>query len=246
VGFRFVAPATCGRPASPSAAPSAAFESHFVGREGELALLERALANAAQGLRQCVFVSGEAGIGKTALVESLIEHHREDPGLWITQGRCVEQYGGDEACLPLLEALEQLATRIGVATFREVFARYTPQWLAQLAWLAEDTVAARATPADDTSPRRMLRELAQGLVVLCAGHTLALWLEDLHWCDRSSPAVLSFLAGRRPSIVWSGLPSLATGTWNSRGISGPITMSPYLTLRHDRSTTPFSNQRPVR
>ena len=51
--------------------------------------------------------------------------------------------------------------------------------------------------AADSSAQRMLREIAQALEVLAAQKPIVLWLEDLHWSDPSSLAVIAFLAGRR-------------------------------------------------
>ena len=76
--------------------------------------------------------------------------------------------------------------------------RYAPAWLALLPWLAQGAEPAAATRGgDDVTAQRMLREIAQALEVLAARSPIVLWLEDLHWSDPSSLAVLSFLAGRR-------------------------------------------------
>ena len=203
LGFRFVAAlAAVGAPteagAVPAAmAPTAGVESRLVGRDDDLARLDRALADARAGRRRLLFVTGEAGIGKTALVEAFVQRTRGDD-VWSAQGRCIEQYGNGEAYLPVLEALEHLARAVGADAFREVLVRYAPAWLAQLPWLAHDADAEllrRATA--DSSTQRMLREIAQALEVLAARRPVVLWLEDLHWSDPSSLAAIAFLAGRR-------------------------------------------------
>ena len=94
--------------------------------------MQGALAAAHAGRRQLVFITGEAGIGKTAVVQTFVEG-QSGTDLWLAQGRCIEQYGPGEAHLPILEALEQLARQTGPAEFVEVFSRYAPSWLAQLA-----------------------------------------------------------------------------------------------------------------
>ena len=142
-----------------------------------------------------VFITGEPGIGKTALVEAFIEQHAGDD-LWVAQGRCIEQYGTSEAHLPILEALEQLARQVGSGAFIDAFARYAPTWLAHLPWLARvvDAAAMERAVADATH-QRMLRELAHALDVLSMGRTVVIWLEDLHWSDPSSLDVISFPSG---------------------------------------------------
>ena len=203
VGLRFVAavdgeqaPAPRADEAASPAAPAARPESLFA-RERELAFLDAALAAARSGRRQLVFVTGEAGIGKTALVAAFLERQAGASELWATQGRCIEQYGTGEAFLPLLEALENLAPQVGAGPLRELLARYAPGWLAQLPWLAGPALAqAQAQAGTLSTAQGMLREIAQTLEMLAAQRPLMLWLEDLHWSDPSTLTALSFIAGR--------------------------------------------------
>jgi DNA-binding winged helix-turn-helix (wHTH) protein len=194
LGFRFIAPVTVQSLESPRDAQPPVGESRLVGRERDLAVLGHVLDEARAGRRQVVFVTGEAGIGKTALVTAFVEERARAGGLWTASGRCIEQYGTSEAYLPVLEALEQLAKQVGSEAFADVLARFAPSWLAQLPWLAR-TEAGLAL--GETTPQRMLREIAQALEVLATTRPIVLWLEDLHWSDPSSLAVVSFLAGRR-------------------------------------------------
>ena len=202
LGFRFVAVvAMQGSPPAAALAPDAQAnavpDGRLVRRDAELAVLDQALADARLGKRRVVFVTGEAGIGKTALVEAFIERHAAGADLCWAQGRCIERYGTGEAYLPMLEALEGLARQTGAAALRGVLARYAPAWLALLPWLAHDTDPARLQRNPAITPDRMLREIAQALEVLATERPVVLWLEDLHWSDPSTLAVVSFLAGRR-------------------------------------------------
>ena len=63
-----------GEPASDEAEPAPARLPFLVGREEELGLLLRRWEQSKAGLGQVVLLSGEAGIGKTALVEVLRAH----------------------------------------------------------------------------------------------------------------------------------------------------------------------------
>ncbi|MEO8311193.1 MAG: AAA family ATPase [Caldimonas sp.] len=198
LGFRFVALVSLECGGCAELAPLAPVRQRLVGRDAALARLEQALAEARAGRRQVVFVTGEAGIGKTALVDAFASRHADRAGLWSAQGRCVEQYGTGEAYLPILEALEDLARQVGAAAFRDVLTRYAPAWLAHLPWLAHGADPATLQRAlADASAQRMLREIAQAIEVLAADRPILLWLEDLHWSDPSSLAVVAFLAGRR-------------------------------------------------
>ena len=201
LGLRFVAPVDAEQPAvPPAAAPPLA------GRAGELQQLRQALEAARAGQRSVFFISAEPGMGKTALLSAALA---EAGDLWVGSGRCIQQYGSEEAYLPMLEALEQLAAQVGAVAMREHLLRYAPAWLAQLPWLAHDVDAdALARALDGRSPARLLREFAQALEVLSRRRPVVLWLEDLHWSDRSSLDVLAFLAGRRDSARLLVLASL--------------------------------------
>jgi DNA-binding winged helix-turn-helix (wHTH) protein len=83
----------------------AASPSGLVGREAELAQLQRWWAQACQGRRQVVFITGEAGIGKTTLVDAFVAQMAATAAVWSARGQCIEHYGAGEAYLPLLEAL---------------------------------------------------------------------------------------------------------------------------------------------
>ena len=62
---------------------------------------------AAAGERQTVFVTAEAGLGKTALVEAFLEHDLSSDTR-VARGQCIEPYGSGEAYRPVLEALGRL------------------------------------------------------------------------------------------------------------------------------------------
>jgi hypothetical protein len=63
---------------------------------------------ALQGTRQVVLVTGEAGIGKTTLVDAWVAQVVATDDVWVGRGQCIEQYGAGEAYLPLFEILGQI------------------------------------------------------------------------------------------------------------------------------------------
>lgn len=164
----------------------------IVGRESELTQLADRLGQASAGSRRLVFVHGDAGIGKTTLVEALLESVGDD--VVVARGQCIEHRGAGEPYLPLLEALGRLGRRPAV---KETLARFAPTWLAQLPALLEpdelDTLNARIIGA---TRERMLRELVDALDELAREQTLVLVLEDLHWADYSTLDLLEALARR--------------------------------------------------
>src|SRR5258706_10484599 len=107
----------------------------LVGREAMLQQLGEAWALARQGQRQVVWVTGEAGIGKTAAVEAFRAAVATDPAVWLAAGQCVEHYGTGEAYPPVLEALGQLCRGPGGVRLVGLFQQHAPTWLVQVAWL---------------------------------------------------------------------------------------------------------------
>lgn len=103
----------------------------FVGRAREVERLRRALERAEGGERQVCLVTGEAGIGKTALIEAFLA---TPPASAIAVGHaeCAQHYGPGEAYRPALEALERVCFRIGGAEPIEALRRHAPMWLVNL------------------------------------------------------------------------------------------------------------------
>src|SRR3989449_2953241 len=82
----------------------------LVGREQEVALLRERWAQAKDGLGQVVLLSGEAGIGKSRLVQVLTAHVAAEPQAWLTPCQC-SPYHQNTALYPLIELLERVALR---------------------------------------------------------------------------------------------------------------------------------------
>ena len=166
----------------------------LVGRQGNLAALEGWYQQAVHGTRQLVFVSGEAGVGKTTVVEMFLSRLGAGRERWTARGQCVEHSGEGEAYLPFVEALGRLGRE---PTVLAVLRRYAPLWLAQLPGLVSEPELERLQGRlHGTTPARMLRELAEALEVLTADRTLVLVLEDLQWSDPSTVEALAYLAQR--------------------------------------------------
>ena len=197
-GYRFIAPVHDG-PAAAPAPQGAAAADPLVGRAGALETLRACLHRALHGQRQLVFVTGEPGIGKTALVDAFQQQAlAAEPGLRLARGQCLEGYGGMEAYYPLLEALGAVCRGAGGAAVIETLATHAPTWLVQFPALM--TPAHRATlqrELQGATRERMLRELAELLEVLTADRPLLLVLEDLQWADPATVDGLAALARRR-------------------------------------------------
>lgn len=124
-GYKFLLGEAAEVPPLPTTGP-------LVGRDGDVEGLTQWFLRAAQGDRQCVLLSGEAGIGKTTVVDILLERLGAESGMQIARGQCTEHYGEGEPYLPILEALGQLCRGPGHAEVLAVLRRYAPLWLVQL------------------------------------------------------------------------------------------------------------------
>ena len=222
-GFRFIGPVQ-----SPARfVPAAPASPTLVGRDAELARLHAHLARALGGQRQLVFVTGEPGIGKTALVEAFLAEVGEANALRIGHGQCVEQYGAGEAYLPVLEALGRLGRGPGGEQLVQVLKRHAPSWLEQLPGLLSDhDVEAVQRRARGATRDRTLRELVEALDALALGAPLVLWLEDLHWSDSATIDLLRMLARRREATRL-----LVLGTYRPADVAS--TAHPLRWVRHE-------------
>ena len=150
-------------------ASAAAGQEVFVGRAGELAMLEAAAAAARRGQPRVVLVEGEAGVGKSSLLA------RFASGL---DGVAVLRAGGDEAelLLPYGVAGQLVASARGAAG--------RPGLLA-------------AEPSDRVDPLAVGADLVMWLGQVCRGQQMALVLiDDLHWADGPSARALLFALRR--------------------------------------------------
>ncbi|MCZ6774320.1 MAG: DUF2791 family P-loop domain-containing protein, partial [Proteobacteria bacterium] len=127
-GYRFR-----GDGAGPEAAATTdeafASSSVIVGREAEVEHLHQQLRQALAGERQLVFVTGEAGIGKSTLVDLFAEQVQAEGRVTVGRGQCIEQYGEGEAYLPLLEALGRLCQEAGGRQLVMLLRQHAPMWL---------------------------------------------------------------------------------------------------------------------
>ena len=104
----------------------------FVGRAAELAMLGVHLARARRTERPALFITGEAGIGKTALIDAFCNRVLAEQGqLRIARGQSVEGFGGKEAFYPVREALNGLCAGEEDAKARAVLTAAAPAWFAQ-------------------------------------------------------------------------------------------------------------------
>lgn len=168
----------------------------FVGREAELSGLHRAFQRARSGARQVVFVTGDAGVGKSRLVERFLDDVRAAGGTRIATGQCVELHDGLEPYAPLLDLLDRMRRSPDGDAFDRMAARSAPSWLRQISGEAIAGTDLGSEHAAPPSRGQLLRELSLLLEELAGDMPLIVKLQDLHWTDASTLEVLSYLAQR--------------------------------------------------
>lgn len=195
-GYRFIAEVS----GDPAERFSLREESvRLIGREAPLMELREALTGARMGRAQMVFVQGDAGIGKTALVERFCAD-ASAPGLLLALGRCIEGFGGAEPFYPVLEALARMLKGSQAHRVQEWLVDVAPSWAEQLAGLLARERRAVLQKAGRVMARsRMLGEFCDFVEAVASEHLLVVLLEDLHWADYSTLDLLSAMARRRLS-----------------------------------------------
>ncbi|HTB11670.1 MAG TPA: AAA family ATPase [Bryobacteraceae bacterium] len=170
----------------------------LVGRDRELGELESYLQRAMDGQRQIVFVTGEAGIGKTALVDEFRRRSAQSVPLWLTTGQCVEGYGGKEPYYAVLEAFGSLCRHSDDVL--RIFATQAPMWLAQFpALIRDDQRASLQREIVGATRQRMLREILIAVETISSDKPLLLTFEDVHWAHHTTIDFIAALARSRAS-----------------------------------------------
>jgi predicted ATPase len=190
-GYCFVAKVTeqAGSQSSPRSA--SAEPSILVGREEELTRLFERFALLQNAQRQVVFVTGEEGIGKTALVDGFLNQVVASSAAGIARGQCVQGIGAKEQYYPLMEALSRLAASPDGDRARRILANIAPPWLMR----EPDTATqpnTRPSVQDQTAAG-----LCAALEDLATEVPLILVFEDMDWADESTLNLISALARRR-------------------------------------------------
>ncbi|WP_277347254.1 helix-turn-helix transcriptional regulator [Streptomyces sp. CB01881] len=161
----------------------------FVGRGTEITELTDALKRAGSGSPQAVLVGGEAGVGKTRLLEEFLARADADGGGVVTTvGGCLEVGAEGLPYAPLATALRRLHR--GLGTELEVAAAGMEGHLARL---LPDFGEADGEPNDEYGRARLFEHTARLFERLGTDRTLVLAVEDLHWSDRSTRELLAYL-----------------------------------------------------
>lgn len=167
----------------------------FVGRKDELSELARWWERCLSGATVCAVLIGDSGIGKTTLVEAFIERARQlTPEVLVLGGRCHEResipFRGFDRLVDLLTPLlvrDDAVDDDARAALREVAPLFPS--VRQALGDVDSDCAWESDPLE--TRRRAFSGLRQCLNALGARRPLLLWLDDLHWADADSWALLA-------------------------------------------------------
>ena len=178
---RPAADATLASPPAPGGAPEAR---PLLARDAELAAWADAVQLCRAGSGSVVLVTGEAGIGKTRLVEECLR--RTGGPVHLVLGACPPVAGTD---------LPYVSVRQGLRGLRRTVSPAQQELLA--AWTGADPAGdpAGAGAGSRTGQVRLFEGLVGVLSGLAAERPVLFVVEDLHWADRSTLDLLAFLAG---------------------------------------------------
>lgn len=169
-------------------------EHHMVGREREIAALETALQQVTAGRSLLVDITGEAGIGKTTLIDVFLHGIAATNGACsIARGQCSERLAGSEAYLPFFDALGSLLRQDREAA--KVMREQAPWWYAQTAPLSPDGPSDKRIldNVQQATQERIKRELGSFLQEFSRRRPVLLLIEDLHWADVASIDMMAYL-----------------------------------------------------
>ncbi|MBA3308178.1 MAG: AAA family ATPase [Chloroflexi bacterium] len=171
----------------------------LIGRDDDLDTLHQMLQEAAAGRPGVVVVAGEAGIGKSRLLGEVARRVTEAGGRSLIGG-CLDMAGGGIPFLPLLEAMRGLNRALSPDQAAALFGPARSDLAGLLPELARDGEAGKSVTGaqglpDGGVPQARLFEVVLGLLDrLAADAPILLLFEDVHWIDRASRDLVTFLA----------------------------------------------------
>jgi class 3 adenylate cyclase/predicted ATPase len=184
----------------------------LVGREQEIGLLVERWAQVKDGLGQVVLLCGEAGIGKSRLVQVLTEQVATEPQAWLTPCQCSPYYQ-NSALYPMIDLLERVALRFDreespdqklrklegfVVQYGLPLAVAVPLFAALLSLpLGVDYAPLALSP--EQQKQQTLHALLTILLRIAAQQPVLFVMEDLHWVDPSTLEFLTLLVDQGPT-----------------------------------------------
>jgi TOMM system kinase/cyclase fusion protein len=212
----------------------------LVGREQEVGLLRERWQQVKDGLGQVVLLSGEAGIGKSRLVQTLKEHIASEPQAWLTPCQCSPYYQ-NTALYPLVDVLERVTLRFErdespqqklhkleglLVQYGLSLVQAVPLFAALLSLPLTDAYAP-LTMSPAQQKQQTLHALLTMALQTAARQPLLFVMEDLHWVDPTTLELLSLLVDQGPTarilLLLTCRPDFSP-PWMGRAHFTPVTL----------------------
>jgi predicted ATPase len=212
-----------------------------VGREQEVGLLRERWAQVKDGLGQVVLLSGEAGIGKSRLVQVLQEYVATESQAWLTPCQCLPYYQ-HTALYPMIELLERVVLHFDREESPSQKLRKLEGHLEQYGLPLAETVplfaallslplAAPHAPLTISPEQQKQQTLHAFLTIflrIASQQPVLFVMEDLHWVDPSTLELLSLLVDQGPTArilaLWTFRPDFSP-PWTGRSHLTQVTLS---------------------
>jgi class 3 adenylate cyclase/predicted ATPase len=212
----------------------------LVGREQEIALLRERWAQVKDGMGQVILLSGEAGIGKSRLVQVLTAHVAAEPQAWLTPCQC-SPYHQNTALYPMIDLLERVVLQFareesppqklrkleGLLVQHGLPLAETVPLLASLLSLPLTADYAPLQVSPEQQKQQTLHTLLTILLRIAAQQPVLLVMEDLHWVDPTTLELLTLLVEQGPTArilaLWTFRPDF-TPPWTGRSHLTQITV----------------------
>jgi tetratricopeptide (TPR) repeat protein len=178
-----------------TAARRRGFEARLAGRDDEFETLKRLFDQAAQGRGQMVFVTGEAGIGKTRLIEEL-EKYARTMKVRTLAGRCPPRQGV-YPYQAFVEAIRSFFEYEGVTTGKKLdqFIRErAPELKTQLPVIRLFLNITDKETVTIESKEQLWDAISRLIVKIAQERPFILFIDDLHWADESTLQLLQYSA----------------------------------------------------
>ena len=168
----------------------------FVGRSEERSLLRQAMSRAIAGGGGVALVAGEAGLGKTRLVDEIAAEAKAS-GMFVVRGHCYDMEGS-LPYVPFVEAIEYGLTVTTQDVFRSAMGDAGPEiarFVPKVRVAYPDLPPPLALPSDQAR-HYMFESVCDFFERAAAIQPLLIVLEDLHWADESTTQLLESVARR--------------------------------------------------